>query len=148
MDDNKKNIPSATYNFYGNVGNQIHHVDTMNITFDKDMNMQIQSVDEVNSDAPQQTQQPTAEIDPSSLIYKPDETNRAAIDEILKTTLTISTKKSVICRKLYKQRALFNLHTQDDTTKAAIINACAKKLGVNLKSPFTRHDFGENYCNE
>lgn len=144
----KKEIPSATYNFYGNVGNQIHHVDTMNITFDKDMNMQIQSVDEVNSDAPQQTQQPTAVVDPSSLIFKPNEQNREAIEALLKETLSISMKKSVICRKLYQQKDLYNLHQHDDTTKANIINAWLNKFGIesHFKALFSRKDFGNYYC--
>jgi hypothetical protein len=95
---------------------------------------------------PESTAQQSAAIDPTPLIFLPNEQNPAAIEELLKSTLTISTKKSVICRKLYEQRALYNLHAQDDSTKAAIINAWIDKFGITIKAPFTRHDFGENYC--
>ena len=142
MDKNKE-IPSASYTFNGNVGTLIHHVDTLNMSVDKDMNVQIQNLDQLQSEQPAQ---PSAAIDPTPLIFKPNEQNPAAIEELLKSTLTISTKKSVICRKLYEQRALYNLHAQDDTTKAAIINAWIDKFGITIKTPFTRHDFGENYC--
>ena len=142
MDKNKE-IPSASYTFNGNVGTLIHHVDTLNMSVDKDMNVQIQNLDQLQSEQPAQ---PSAAIDPTPLIFKPNEQNPAAIEELLKSTLTISTKKSVICRKLYEQRALYNLHAQDDTTKAAIINAWMNKFGITIKTPFTRHDFGENYC--
>lgn len=142
MDKNKE-IPSASYTFNGNVGTLIHHVDTLNMSVDKDMNVQIQNLDQLQAEQPAQ---PSAAIDPTPLIFKPNEQNPAAIEELLKSTLTISTKKSVICRKLYEQRALYNLHAQDDTTKAAIINAWMNKFGITIKTPFTRHDFGENYC--
>ena len=142
MDKNKE-IPSASYTFNGNVGTLIHHVDTLNMSVDKDMNVQIQNLDQLQAEQPAQ---PSAAIDPTPLIFKPNEQNPAAIEELLKSTLTISTKKSVICRKLYEQRALYNLHAQDDSTKAAIINAWIDKFGITIKTPFTRHDFGENYC--
>jgi hypothetical protein len=141
--DNKREIPSASYTFNGNVGTLIHHVDTLNMSVDKDMNVQIQNLDQLHPDHP--VQPSTANLDPSTLIFKPNEQNKTAIEELLKSTLTISTKKSVICRKLYEQRALYNLHAQDDTTKAAIINAWMNKFGITIKAPFTRHDFGENY---
>jgi hypothetical protein len=141
--DNKREIPSASYTFNGNVGTLIHHVDTLNMSVDKDMNVQIQNLDQLQAEQPAQ---PSAAIDPTPLIFKPNEQNPAAIEELLKSTLTISTKKSVICRKLYEQRALYNLHAQDDSTKAAIINAWIDKFGITIKTPFTRHDFGENYC--
>lgn len=144
MDKNKE-IPSASYTFNGNVGTLIHHVDTLNMSVDKDMNVQIQNLDQLQAE--QQPHQPaTAELDPTPLIFKPNEQNKTAIEELLKSTLTISTKKSVICRKLYEQRALYNLHAQDDSTKAAIINAWIDKFGITIKAPFTRHDFGVNYC--
>ena len=142
MDKNKE-IPSASYTFNGNVGTLIHHVDTLNMSVDKDMNVQIQNLDQLQAEQPAQ---PSAAIDPTPLIFLPNEQNPSAIEELLKSTLTISTKKSVICRKLYEQRALYNLHAQDDTTKAAIINAWMNKFGITIKTPFTRHDFGENYC--
>lgn len=141
--DNKREIPSASYTFNGNVGTLIHHVDTLNMSVDKDMNVQIQNLDQLQAEQPAQ---PSAAIDPAPLIFLPNEQNKAAIEELLKSTLTISSKKSVICRKLYEQRALYNLHAQDDTTKAAIINAWLDKFGIKIKTPFTRHDFGENYC--
>ena len=91
-----------------------------------------------------------ASLDHSTLIFLPNEQNRAAVETLLRETLSISTKKSVICRKLYQQRELFNLHTQDDTNKANIINEWVKKFGLesNFKTLFTRKDFGNYYCKE
>lgn len=85
---------------------------------------------------------------PAPLIFKPNEQNRLAVESLLKEALASSTKKSVVCRKLYEQRELFNLHAQDDTQKAAIINAWLKQLGIekNFKSLFCRKDFGNYYC--
>lgn len=147
----KKSTVHITNNFYGSIGQHIDHIDTQHVTFDKDMNMQVQHVQhqhtvaKSNPTAPAQT---TADIDPSSLIFKPDEQNRNAVESLLKEILAISNKKSVICRKLYQQRELFNLHKQDDTTKAIIINTWIKKLGLerNFKALFSRKDFGNNYC--
>ena len=147
----EKQIPGATYHFHGNVGNQIHYVETLNVAFDKDMNMQIQTVGEVqthvqsNPAAPVQT---SADINPSSLIFKADEQNRPAVEALLKEALSISNKKSVVCRKLYEQRELYNLHTQDDTTKAIIINMWVKRFGLerHFKADFSRKDFGNYYC--
>ena len=144
----EKEKTSVTYNFNGNVGTLIHHVDTLNMSVDKDMNVQIQNLDQLQTEQPTQTT--TAEIDPTPLIFKPNEQNLAAIQETLKSTLSISSKKSVICRELYKKRDLFNLHAQDDTTKATIINAWIKKFNLanNFRTLFTRKDFCSYYCRE
>ena len=145
--DNKREIPSASYTFNGNVGTLIHHVDTLNMSVDKDMNVQIQNLDQLQTE-----QQPpqSATIDPAPLIFLPNEQNKASVQEALKATLSISSKKSVICRELYKKRELFNLHRQDDTTKANIINAWIKKLNLtnNFRTLFTRKDFCSYYCKE
>ena len=149
MKKETKEIPSAIYNFHGNVGTLIHHVDTLNMSVDKDMNVRIQNLDQLQAE--QQPPQPaTAELDPTPLIFLPNEQNHASIQETLKATLSISSKKSVICRELYKKRELFNLHRQDDTTKANIINAWIKKLNLtnNFRTLFTRKDFCSYYCKE
>lgn len=146
--DNKREIPSASYTFNGNVGTLIHHVDTLNMSVDKDMNVQIQNLDQLQAEQPTQTT--TAELDPTPLIFLPNEQNQASVQEALKATLSISSKKSVICRELYKKRELFNLYRQDDTTKANIINAWIKKLNLtnNFRTLFTRKDFCSYYCKE
>lgn len=144
--DNKREIPSASYTFNGNVGTLIHHVDTLNMSVDKDMNVQIQNLDQLQTE--QQPPQPaTAELDPAPLIFLPNEQNREAIIALLKSTLSISPKKSIVCKKLFEQRALFNLDNFDDTTKANIINAWIKEfqLQQNFKSAFTNQDFYANY---
>ena len=104
------------------------------------------------------TSQPTEEqpqtqattIDPSSLIFKTNEVNRAEVEALLKETLSASKKKSVVCRKLYLLRDKFNLTAQEDTTKANIINAWLEKFGIaaNFKGPFNRKDFGSYYNKE
>ena len=119
------------------------------MSVDKDMNVQIQNLDQLQTE--QQPPQPvTAELDPTPLIFLPNEQNKASVQEALKATLSISSKKSVICRELYKKRELFNLHKQDDTTKANIINAWIKKLNLtnNFRTLFTRKDFCSYYCKE
>ena len=144
--DNKREIPSASYTFNGNVGTLIHHVDTLNMSVDKDMNVQIQNLDQLQAE--QQPSQPaTAELDPTPLIFLPNEQNKEAIIALLKSTLSISPKKSIVCKKLFEQRALFNLDNFDDTTKANIINAWIKEfqLQQNFKSAFTNQDFYANY---
>lgn len=144
--DNKREIPSASYTFNGNVGTLIHHVDTLNMSVDKDMNVQIQNLDQLQAE--QQPPQPaTAELDPTPLIFLPNEQNKEAIIALLKSTLSISPKKSIVCKKLFEQRALFNLDNFDDTTKANIINAWIKEfqLQQNFKSAFTNQDFYANY---
>lgn len=86
--------------------------------------------------------------DPAPLIFKNNEPNRQTVETMLKETLSSSNKKSVVCRKLYQQRELYNLHTQDDTTKAIIINRWVKRFGLerNFKADFSRKDFGNYYC--
>ena len=143
MDKNKE-IPSASYTFNGNVGTLIHHVDTLNMSVDKDMNVQIQNLEQLQAEQPAQ---PSAAIDPTSLIFLPNEQNREAIIALLKSTLSVSSKKSIVCKKLFEQRALFNLNNFYDTTKANIINAWIKEfqLQQNFKSAFTNQDFYANY---
>ena len=144
--DNKREIPSASYTFNGNVGTLIHHVDTLNMSVDKDMNVQIQNLDQLQTE--QQPPQPaTAELDPTPIIFLPNEQNKEAIIALLKSTLSISPKKSIVCKKLFEQRALFNLDNFDDTTKANIINAWIKEFQMqqNFKSAFTNQDFYANY---
>ncbi|MBQ9751872.1 MAG: hypothetical protein IJV81_03465 [Paludibacteraceae bacterium] len=143
--DNKREIPSASYTFNGNVGTLIHHVDTLNMSVDKDMNVQIQNLDQLQAEQPTQTT--TAELDPTPLIFLPNEQNKEAIIALLKSILSVSPKKSIVCKKLFEQRALFNLDNFDDTTKANIINAWTKEfqLQQNFKSAFTNQDFYANY---
>lgn len=137
---------SKTYNFYGNIGQHIDHIENQYVTFDKDMQMVIGN--EVQRASNSQGEHVKNEmIDPTPLIFKPNEQNHTAIEELLKMTLCVSNKKSVICRKLYEQRELFNLHAQDDTQKAVIINAWVKKIGIeaHFKNPFSHQDFYAYY---
>ena len=144
MKEQDKQAPTVVNNFHAPIGQyvQYQHIEHMTIGSDGQIHVASSS-----QPAPQHAPQlSAATIDPTPLIFLPNEQNKSAIEELLKSTLTISTKKSVICRKLYEQRALYNLHAQDDSTKAAIINAWIDKFGITIKAPFTRHDFGENYC--
>ena len=144
MKEQDKQAPIVHNTFNAPIGQYVQYQHIEHMTIGSDGQIQVASS---SQPTPQPTQTPSAaELDPTPLIFKPNEQNPAAIEELLKSTLTISTKKSVICRKLYEQRALYNLHAQDDSTKAAIINAWIDKFGITIKTPFTRHDFGENYC--
>ena len=142
MKEQDKQAPTVVNNFHAPIGQYVQYQHIEHMTIGSDGHIHVAS----SSQPTPQPAQPSTAIDPTPLIFKPNEQNPAAIEELLKSTLTISTKKSVICRKLYEQRALYNLHAQDDSTKAAIINAWIDKFGITVKTPFTRHDFGENYC--
>lgn len=142
MKEQDKQAPIVHNTFNASIGQYVQYQHIEHMTIGSDGQIHVAS----SSQPTPQPPQPSAAIDPTPLIFKPNEQNPAAIEELLKSTLTISTKKSVICRKLYEQRALYNLHAQDDSTKAAIINAWIDKFGITIKTPFTRHDFGENYC--
>ena len=142
MKEQDKQAPIVHNTFNASIGQYVQYQHIEHMTIGSDGQIHVAST----SQSIPQPAHPSAAIDPTPLIFKPNEQNPAAIEELLKSTLTISTKKSVICRKLYEQRALYNLHAQDDSTKAAIINAWIDKFGITIKTPFTRHDFGENYC--
>lgn len=143
MKEQDKQAPIVHNTFNAPIGQYVQYQHIEHMTIGSDGQIQVASS---SQPTPQHAPQPSAAIDPTSLIFLPNEQNKTAVEELLKSTLTISTKKSVICRKLYEQRALYNLHAQDDSTKAAIINAWIDKFGITIKAPFTRHDFGENYC--
>jgi hypothetical protein len=145
MKEQDKQAPTVVNNFHAPIGQYVQYQHIENMTIGSDGQIHVASSSQP-APQPESTAQQSAAIDPTPLIFLPNEQNPAAIEELLKSTLTISTKKSVICRKLYEQRALYNLHAQDDSTKAAIINAWIDKFGITIKTPFTRHDFGENYC--
>ncbi len=148
MKEQDKQAPVVHNTFNAPIGQyvQYQHIEHMTIGSDGQIHVASSS-----QPTPQPTQTPaTAELDPTPLIFLPNEQNQASIQETLKATLSISSKKSVICRELYKKRELFNLHKQDDTTKANIINAWIKKLNLtnNFRTLFTRKDFCSYYCKE
>ena len=148
MKEQNKQAPVVHNTFNAPIGQyvQYQHIEHMTIGSDGQIHVASSS-----QPTPQPTQTPaTAELDPTPLIFLPNEQNQASIQETLKATLSISSKKSVICRELYKKRELFNLHRQDDTTKANIINAWIKKLNLtnNFRTLFTRKDFCSYYCKE
>ena len=145
MKEHDKQAPIVHNTFNAPIGQyvQYQHIEHMTIGSDGQIHVASSS---------QPTQQPTqtpatAELDPTPLIFLPNEQNKEAIIALLKSTLSISPKKSIVCKKLFEQRALFNLDNFDDTTKANIINAWIKEfqLQQNFKSAFTNQDFYANY---
>lgn len=158
MKRKKSDKIQVTNHFYAPVGNYVEYLEHQHLHYDKDMRLEAQDAREPQQTtssvvAPKEkkderTAKRESDIDPSSLVFLPEEQNRSAVELLLKETLAISSKKSVVCRKLYQQRALYNLHQQDDSAKANIINAWVEKfdLAGNFKSPFTRKDFGSYYC--
>ena len=148
MKEQDKQAPVVHNTFNAPIGQyvQYQHIEHMTIGSDGQIHVASSS-----QPTPQPTQTPaTAELDPTPLIFLPNEQNKASVQETLKATLSISPKKSVICRELYKKRELFNLHKHDDTTKANIINTWIKKLNLtnNFRTLFTRKDFCSYYCKE
>lgn len=158
MKRKKSDKIQVTNHFYAPVGNYVEYLEHQHLHYDKDMRLEAQDAQEPQQTtssvvAPKEkkderTEKRESDIDPSSLVFLPEEQNRSAVELLLKETLAISSKKSVVCRKLYQQRSLYNLHQQDDSAKANIINAWVEKfdLAGNFKSPFTRKDFGSYYC--
>ena len=151
MKRKKSDKIQVTNHFYAPVGNYVEYLEHQHLHYDKDMRLEVQDARATLAPSEAQEERTTkreSDIDPSSLIFLPEEQNRIAVELLLKETLAISSKKSVVCRKLYQQRALYNLHQQDDSAKANIINAWVKKfdLAGNFKSTFTRKDFGSYYC--
>ena len=145
MKEHDKQAPIVHNTFNAPIGQSVQYQHIEHMTIGSDGQIHVASS---SHPTPQPTQTPaTAELDPTPLIFLPNEQNKEAIIALLKSTLSISPKKSIVCKKLFEQRALFNLDNFDDTTKANIINAWIKEfqLQQNFKSAFTNQDFYANY---
>ena len=145
MKEQDKQAPVVHNTFNAPIGQYVQYQHIEHMTIGSDGQIQVASS---SQPTPQPTQTPSAAtIDPTPLIFLPNEQNKEAIIALLKSTLSISPKKSIVCKKLFEQRALFNLDNFDDTTKANIINAWIKdfQLQQNFKSEFTNQDFYANY---
>ena len=146
MKEQDKQAPVVHNTFNAPIGQYVQYQHIEHMTIGSDGQIHIASSSQPTPQ-PAPTQVAAATIDPAPLIFLPNEQNREAIIALLKSTLSISPKKSIVCKKLFEQRALFNLYNFDDTTKANIINAWIKEfqLQQNFKSAFTNQDFYANY---
>ena len=146
MKEKDKQAPVVHNTFNAPIGQYVQYQHIEHMTIGSDGQIHIASSSQPTPQ-PAPTQVAAATIDPAPLIFLPNEQNREAIIALLKSTLSISPKKSIVCKKLFEQRALFNLDNFDDTTKANIINAWIKEfqLQQNFKSAFTNQDFYANY---
>lgn len=146
MKEQDKQAPVVHNTFNAPIGQYVQYQHIEHMTIGSDGQIHIASSSQPTPQ-PAPTQVTAATIDPAPLIFLPNEQNREAIIALLKSTLSISPKKSIVCKKLFEQRALFNLDNFDDTTKANIINAWIKEfqLQQNFKSAFTNQDFYANY---
>ena len=146
MKEQDKQAPVMHNTFNAPIGQYVQYQHIEHMTIGSDGQIHIASSSQPTPQ-PAPTQVAAATIDPAPLIFLPNEQNREAIIALLKSTLSISPKKSIVCKKLFEQRALFNLYNFDDTTKANIINAWIKEfqLQQNFKSAFTNQDFYANY---
>lgn len=146
MKEQDKQAPVVHNTFNAPIGQYVQYQHIEHMTIGSDGQIHIASSSQPTPQ-PAPTQVAAATIDPAPLIFLPNEQNREAIIALLKSTLSISPKKSIVCKKLFEQRALFNLDNFDDTTKANIINAWIKEfqLQQNFKSAFTNQDFYANY---
>ena len=146
MKEQDKQAPVVHNTFNAPIGQYVQYQHIEHMTIGSDGQIHIASSSQPTPQ-PAPTQFAAATIDPAPLIFLPNEQNREAIIALLKSTLSISPKKSIVCKKLFEQRALFNLDNFDDTTKANIINAWIKEfqLQQNFKSAFTNQDFYANY---
>ena len=149
MKEKDKQAPVVHNTFNAPIGQYVQYQHIEHMTIGSDGQIHVASSSQPTPQ-PAPTQVAAATIDPTPLIFLPNEQNQATIQETLKATLSISSKKSVICRELYKKRELFNLHRQNDTTKATIINAWIHKLNLtnHFRTLFTRKDFCSYYCKE
>ena len=125
MKEQDKQAPVVHNTFNAPIGQYVQYQHIEHMTIGSDGQIHVASSSQPTT---QPTQPPTAELDPTPLIFLPNEQNREAIIALLKSTLSISPKKSIVCKKLFEQRALFNLDNFDDTTKANIINAWTKEF--------------------
>ena len=146
MKEHDKQAPIVHNTFNASIGQYVQYQHIEHMTIGSDGQIHVASSSQPTPQ-PAPTQVAAATIDPAPLIFLPNEQNREAIIALLKSTLSISPKKSIVCKKLFEQRALFNLDNFDDTTKANIINAWIKEfqLQQNFKSAFTNQDFYANY---
>ena len=146
MKEQDKQAPVVHNTFNAPIGQYVQYQHIEHMTIGSDGQIHVASSSQPTPQ-PAPTQVAAATIDPAPLIFLPNEQNREAIIALLKSTLSISPKKSIVCKKLFEQRALFNLDNFDDTTKANIINAWIKEfqLQQNFKSAFTNQDFYANY---
>ena len=146
MKEQDKQAPVVHNTFNAPIGQYVQYQHVEHMTIGSDGQIHVASSSQPTPQ-PAPTQVAAATIDPAPLIFLPNEQNREAIIALLKSTLSISPKKSIVCKKLFEQRALFNLDNFDDTTKANIINAWIKEfqLQQNFKSAFTNQDFYANY---
>lgn len=88
-----KDDSTYSFNFYGNVGQTIAHVDVLNAHFDKDGNMQIANADNVNMTTPD-TKKPTtktktnaAKITSATFTYRWIKTDEHRIAELYQRLL-------------------------------------------------------------
>ena len=146
MKEQDKQAPVMHNTFNAPIGQYVQYQHIEHMTIGSDGQIHVASSSQPTPQ-PAPTQVAAATIDPTPLIFLPNEQNKEAIIALLKSTLSISPKKSIVCKKLFEQRALFNLDNFDDTTKANIINAWIKEfqLQQNFKSAFTNQDFYANY---
>ena len=146
MKEQDKQAPVVHNTFNAPIGQYVQYQHIEHMTIGSDGQIHVASSSQPTPQ-PAPTQVAAATIDPTPLIFLPNEQNKEAIIALLKSTLSISPKKSIVCKKLFEQRALFNLDNFDDTTKANIINAWIKEfqLQQNFKSAFTNQDFYANY---
>lgn len=146
MKEQDKQAPVVHNTFNAPIGQYVQYQHIENMTIGSDGQIHVASSSQPTPQ-PAPTQVAAATIDPTPLIFLPNEQNKEAIIALLKSILSVSPKKSIVCKKLFEQRALFNLDNFDDTTKANIINAWTKEfqLQQNFKSAFTNQDFYANY---
>lgn len=145
MKEQDKQAPVVHNTFNAPIGQYVQYQHIEHMTIGSDGQIHVASSSQPSPQpAPMQV---AAELDPTPLIFLPNEQNKEAIIALLKSILSVSPKKSIVCKKLFEQRALFNLDNFDDTTKANIINAWIKEfqLQQNFKSAFTNQDFYANY---
>lgn len=145
MKEQDKQAPIVHNTFNAPIGQYVQYQHIKQMTIGSDAQIHVASSSQATPSP--QSQQTTPTTDPTPLIFLPNEQNKEAIIALLKSTLSVSSKKSIVCKKLFEQRALFNLDNFNDVTKANIINAWIKEfqLQQNFKSAFTHQDFYVNY---
>lgn len=145
MKEQDEQAPIVHNTFNAPIGQYVQYQHIEQMTIGSDAQIHVASPSQATPSP--QSQQTTPTTDPTPLIFLPNEQNKEAIIALLKSTLSVSSKKSIVCKKLFEQRALFNLDNFNDVTKANIINAWIKEfqLQQNFKSAFTHQDFYVNY---
>ena len=146
MKEDNKTHTTNNY-FYGNIGQHIDHIDVQYVTFDKDMNMHI---DNVQNTTLSQTTQPPQEARPNYTSYIETESPITAIGKLIVNEANVAkTKASFISKmaEIIRRTKLFEFKPgTTNQEKAFFTNAVLSAYGyTGDKCKNITHDDFQRY---